>query len=150
MGLTDLDVASQFAYENGSLIRVSNGKPGYRRPDGYVYTRINGRSYGEHRLIFLLFHGWLPEQVDHINGDNQDNKIENLRAATHSQNCQNRKPMGSTSKGCYWQPKRGKWIAQIGFDGKRITIGYFDTEACAAQAYAQKAKELHGEFRRVA
>ena len=84
-----------------------------------------------------------------MNGIRCDNRIDNLRDATHAQNCMNRKPMGRSSKGCYWQEKRGKWIAQIGFKGKRITIGYFNTEGEASLAYEAKSKELHGEFSRV-
>lgn len=61
----------------------------------------------------------------------------------------NRRPMGANSKGCYWQPKRKKWIAQIGAAGKRKTIGYFDTEAEAAAAYAKEANSLHGDYMRI-
>lgn len=144
------DVEENFEYRNGALFRRSTGMRGYERPDGYVYVRLGGRSFGEHRLVHLLFTGEWPPQVDHINGIRSDNRPENLRSATHAQNCMNRKPMGSTSKGCYWQPKRKKWIAQIGAAGKRKTIGYFDTEAEAATAYAQAANALHGDYMRVA
>jgi hypothetical protein len=135
-------------YRNGALLRIATGRRGYERPDGYVYVRMNGKSYGEHRLIHLLFTGEWPDQVDHINGVRNDNRYENLRSASHAQNCMNRKPMGSNSKGCYWQPKRNKWIAQIGVDGRRKTLGYFDTEAEAAAAYARAARDLHGEYMR--
>ena len=143
------EVENNFIYRDGGLFRRSTGKRGYKRPDGYVYVSMSGKAYGEHRLVFLLFNGFMPEQVDHINGNRSDNRIENLRAASHSQNCMNRKNRGSASKGCYWQPKRNKWIAQIGFNGKRITIGYFDTLEDAAMAYANKSKELHKEFSRL-
>lgn len=148
--ITKNDVDRAFVYkESGELIRRSTNRRGYLRPDGYVYSRLNGKSYPEHRLVFLLHKGFLPDQVDHINGIRSDNRIENIRQASHAQNCMNRKPMGSHRKGCYWQPRRNKWIAQIGFNGKRITIGYFDTQEGAAEAYASKSKELHGEFGRV-
>lgn len=147
--LSKQDVENNFIYQSGTLLRRSTGKRGYKRPDGYVYTRIGGKSYGEHRLVFLLFNGFIPEQVDHINGDRQDNRPENLRSASHSQNCMNRKNMGASSKGCYWQPKRGRWIAQIGFQGKRITIGYFESLEDAANAYSMKSRELHKEFSRL-
>lgn len=142
-------VENTFIYQSGALLRRTTGKRGYERPDGYVYTRMGGKSYGEHRLIFLMFNGFMPEQVDHINGVRQDNRPENLRQANHSQNCMNRKNMGASSKGCYWQSKRNKWIAQIGFKGKRITIGYFENLEDAAKAYASKSKELHKEFSRL-
>lgn len=145
---TQKQVRDNFIYRDGSLIRLSTGRTGYRRPDGYIYLWMCGRQYGEHRLVHLLFSGEWPEQVDHINGVPWDNRPENLRSATHAQNCMNRKPMGNFSKGCYWQPKRNRWIAQIGFQGKRITIGYFKTESDASEAYAKKSLELHKEFGR--
>lgn len=145
---TQEEVVAQFTYLDGGLYRYSTGKRGHRRPDGYVYTRIMGSAFGEHRLVHLMFSGEWPEQVDHINGIRYDNRPENLRSATHAQNCMNRKPTGRSSKGCYWQPKRRKWIAQIGFKGKRITIGYYDTEHEAACAYAEKSLDLHKEFSR--
>ena len=146
---TQDQISAAFDYRDGALFRKSNGRRGYKRPDGYVYVRINGKSFGEHRLIHLLFTGEWPYQVDHRNGLRSDNRPENLRAATHAENCRNRRPLRD-SKGCYWQPKRGKWIAQIGVDGKRKTIGYFATEIEASAAYAKAANELHGEFMRTA
>lgn len=145
---TKEQVAEHFDYVSGALIRKTTGLRGYTRPDGYVYVRLLGKSYGEHRLVHLLFTGEWPHQVDHANGVRSDNRYENLRSATHAENCMNRKPCGSASKGCYWQPKRRKWIAQIGIDGKRKTLGYFDTEDKAADAYASAANELHGAFKR--
>ena len=146
---TQDQISAAFDYRDGALFRKSNGRRGYKRPDGYVYVRINGKSFGEHRLIHLLFTGEWPYQVDHRNGLRSDNRPENLRAATHAENCRNRRPLRG-SKGCYWQPKRGKWIAQIGVDGNRKTIGYFATEAEASAAYTKAANELHGEFMRTA
>lgn len=139
-------LSNEFIYKDGGLYRKASGKRGYQRKDGYVYTRFMGRAYGEHRLIHLMFTNEWPSQVDHINGIRHDNRPENLRSATNAQNSMNRIPNGKTSKGCYWQPKRNKWIAQIGFGGKRITIGYYDTELEAHKAYAKKSLELHGEF----
>ena len=145
---TQEKVSSEFDYRDGALFRKSTGRRGYERPDGYVYVRLNGKSYGEHRLVHLLFTGEWPYQVDHKNGVRSDNRPDNLRSATHSENCMNRKPMRS-AKGCYWQPKRNKWIAQIGINGKRKTIGYYGTEEDAAKAYAKAAGELHKEFMRI-
>lgn len=144
---TKEQVAEHFDYVSGALHRKKTGKRGYARPDGYVYVSLLGKHYGEHRLIHLLFTGEWPHQVDHVNGVPSDNRHENLRSATHAENCMNRKPRAS-SKGCYWQPKRQKWIAQIGFEGRRRTIGYFNTEEEAASAYSKAATTLHGAFKR--
>ena len=141
-------VSDHFNYVSGALIRKTTGKRGYIRPDGYVYVRLLGKSYGEHRLVHLLFTGEWPHQVDHVNGVRSDNRNENLRSATHAENCMNRQPLRALSKGCYWQSKRQKWIAQIGFGGKRKTLGYFNTETEAAYAYAMAADDLRGVFKR--
>lgn len=98
--------------------------------------------------MHLLATGEWPEQVDHVNGVRSDNRPENLRAASHDQNCMNRKPMGAASKGCYWQSRREKWVVQIGAGKRRRTVGYFDTLEEAAKAYAAAAERLHGEFAR--
>ena len=54
---TQDQISAAFDYRDGALFRKSNGSRGYKRPDGYVYVRINGKSFGEHRLIHLLFTG---------------------------------------------------------------------------------------------
>ena len=141
------DLLETFFYSNGVLIRRTTGNRGYIRPDGYVYVRFMGRAYGEHRLIHLIFSGEWPYQVDHVNGIRNDNQPSNLRSATHSQNCMNRKSI-TGKKGCYWNPRRQKWMVQVGLNGRRKTVGYFDDLNSALKARAEMAKLLHGEFAR--
>lgn len=141
-------IEATFDYRDGGLYRKTNGRRGYLRPDGYVYVRLGGRSFGEHRLVHMMFSGDWPDQVDHVNGNRSDNRPENLRSATHAQNCMNRKPM-SKAKGCYWMASRGKWMVQIGVGGSRRTIGYFDSIESARAAYRNAAEELHGDFARI-
>lgn len=89
------------------------------------------------------------EQVDHINGDKQDNRRKNLRLATISQNHQNsklRKDNTSGYKGICWIESMGKWRARIGVNKKYIVLGFYDTPELAYEAYCKAAKELHGEF----
>ena len=87
-------------------------------------------------------------EADHINGDRLDDRIENLRPATHSQNQHNCKPRGGTSryKGVSWHKKAGKWRACIKRNSKTIHLGLFTDEIDAVKAYDTAARRLHGEF----
>lgn len=89
------------------------------------------------------------EIVDHISGDVLDNRRENLRLATHTENMRNRKIAKhnkSGYKGVRFISKKKLWRAEITINGKKKHLGYFDTPEHAHQAYCAKAQELHGEF----
>jgi hypothetical protein len=97
-------------------------------------------------------------QVDHINHDGLDNRRSNLRLATGSQQLQNARKRNGTSssyKGVYLfrqRKNRGKaytwtrWTAMIKANGKKISLGYFESEEDAARAYNEAAKRYFGEF----
>jgi hypothetical protein len=91
------------------------------------------------------------EQIDHKNGNGLDNRRDNLRKATATENNRNRMklraPCASKYKGV-WR-HYDKWGAAIWDKGKSIKLGRFDTEAKAAEAYDAAARRLHGEFARV-
>lgn len=114
---------------------------------GYRSLTLDGICYRAHRIVFLMFHGYLPKQVDHINGDKSDTRIINLRAATNAQNSQNKpKPKSNTSgyKGINRAGKR--WSSYIAVNKKRIYLGTFTCKHEAAKAYNKAAIEYHGEF----
>ena len=108
------------------------------------YTRISfkGKKYLAHRLVFLWHYGYLPITVNHINGDKNDNRIENLREATYSQNLMNKgKHKGSRPyKGVRKQNQ--KWSATL----TRVYLGSFETAAEAALAYNAAAMKKYGKF----
>ena len=146
-----------FEYKDGHLFwkskpnrRIDISNPaGTINTNGYLETRINGKTYKTHRLVFLMHHGYLSKEIDHIDGNKSNNAIENLRPATRSQNNHNKgKPKNNTSgyKGVYWKKAAGKWIAQIGINGKRKHLGYFDTAEQAHEAYCRAANELHQQY----
>lgn len=115
----------------------------------YDKVSIFGKSYDLHRIIFLYHYGYLPENIDHIDGNIVNNDINNLRACTISQNAINRRKrpnLTSKYKGVSYIKKTGKWLACIRINGKSTYLGSFDNELDAHVKYVAIAKENHGEF----
>lgn len=118
---------------------------GALRAEGYRQVSVRRRMYRAHRIIFLMHHGYLPPEVDHINEDKTDNRIANLRAATHQQNRNNTgKPATNTSgvKGVCWDKSCGKWKAQCKISGKNYSLGHFDSIEDAAKV-VRAFRETH-------
>jgi len=118
---------------------------------GYRYICISGKAYLTHRLVFLMFHGYLPEFLDHIDGNPLNNRIDNLREATRSQNQHNLKMRSDNKsgvKGVSWDKVNQKWRARVMLNNVYLDIGRFDDIDMAAAAIHQKRIELHGEFAR--
>ena len=155
--LTQKYLHQLFDYKDGTLywkIRSSHrihigDKAGCLDTNNYYKIRINGKMYGSHRVIYAWHYGYFPKIIDHIDGNPENNKIENLREATHSQNNWNsRKNSRNTSgfKNVRWRKERNKWTCQFQVNKKTISRGAFDT-AEEASIFAEKLrKELHGEF----
>lgn len=116
--------------------------------DGYAYGKVNEKNVYLHRLIYELEFGTHGDLVDHINGNRLDNRVANLRKATHKENRRNTKKVRGTSKyiGVYYNKKRNKWCASIQHEGKNRHIGYYDVELDAARAYNEKAREFYGDY----
>jgi len=153
--LTQQEALDLFKYEDGYLYRKTGGA-GFRkgivnnvRVGGYSYVRIKGKKYPTHRVIFLMHHGFLPEQVDHIDTNRQNNKIENLRAATNAQNCRNRRRKITNSSGVKnvsWHKPLKKWRIQICVDARIKHIGYFEDLEIANLIASEHRDFYHGEF----
>ena len=116
----------------------------------YVDITIKGTQYGAHVLAVLYMTGTLPKNhVDHKDGNGLNNKWNNLREATNSENLANASSYStntSGARGVTWNKRLGRWQAQIKFRGKNIYLGLFDKIDDAQAAYSKKAIELFGEF----
>ena len=149
--LTQDIVKELFEYRDGVLYNrltrgpraVKGSAAGSVNPStGYWRVSINKKNYQLSRLVWVYHNGEIPENtvIDHINRNKDDNRIENLRPSSYTQNEWN-KPR----KGCSFE--KGKWRARIKNNGKTIHLGLFDTETEAIAAYRKKAATLHGEYR---
>ena len=155
-------VRELFYYRDGNLYRkVSKNNSvkigdlaGTIRPDGYRSIGIDYRLYRAHRMVFLYHNGFVPEYLDHIDGNPLNNHIENLREATTSQNGMNKKksiiingkPPISIYKGVTRFKHNNKWGAYIKINGKQKHLGLFISEIEAGKAYNAAAIEEYGEY----
>lgn len=123
---------------------------GYVKANGRRHTMIHGAGYQVHRLIFLWHHGWVPAEVDHINRNPTDNRVENLRPADKVLNGYNRKRNESTYSGvkgvCREHRWGGKWRAACTVNKKRYFLGNFQELADAEAAVKAFRSQHHGEF----
>ena len=121
-------------YKDGDLYwKQSRGsvkagsKAGCTDKDGYVLVRLDGILHKSHRLIWIMHNGDIDEnmQIDHINGIENDNRIDNLRLVSNKENNKNktvRKGNKSGVNGVTWIKRDNKWLAQIMVDGKNIYL----------------------------
>lgn len=147
-----------FEYRDGTLIRkvgVAAGKIAGTLDTSTGYWRINidKKMYRLHRMIFLYHHGHLTDglQVDHIDMEKSNNRIENLREVTNAQNQHNTRITVTNNtgvKGVAWHKAKKKYKVTVSLNSKSIHLGYFDDlEEAKAAAIAGREK-YHGTFAR--
>jgi hypothetical protein len=120
----------------------------------YIQIKIDGKLFLAHRLIWAIVHGSIQDdmQIDHINGNTLDNRIDNLRLCTSTENNANRRAHirnKSGYKGVSWDKNKQKWLASIMANRVFYRIGFFDDPKLAHIAYCKAASELHGNFARI-
>lgn len=150
--LTQADLKAQLNYnpETGIFTWIKNNKiAGHITPYGYRIIGIKAKYIMSHKLAWLYQYGYMPQFIDHINGNRADNRISNLREATRMQNNQNaniRKDNKTGVKGVTLRKDNGKYRAILKCNKQTINVGQFNTLDEAKEAM-QKAREYyHGEF----
>ena len=119
--------------------------------NGYLQVQIDRQVLQVHRVVFALAYDWLPEMVDHVDGDPLNNRPSNLRAATRSENQRNRKTNANSAvgvKGVCWDSRSRKWRVRVQFAGKQQHIGLFADLNDADRAARAARGKFHGEFAR--
>ena len=106
----------------------------------YIKSSYKDKNYLVHRLVFACHYGYFPKMIDHINGIRFDNRIENLRVVSSTQNALNR----STAKGVYKHQNKFRARIKDIITHKEVHLGYFISEVEAHKCW-QKAKIVYLE-----
>jgi hypothetical protein len=129
--------------------RQGRNKPylGWVESKGYIEICIAQKRLKAHRWAWFYVYGELPDQIDHINGIKDDNRLCNLRVVTNKQNHENRGAQKNNTSGFKGVTKRGnKFIAQIMHNQKQHYLGIFDTAEQASNVYKQKANAFFTHY----
>ena len=123
--------------------------------DGYRQGTILNVKVRAHRVVWALFHGYWPDEIDHIDGDASNNRLSNLRNVDHKQNGRNiRLPSNNTSGriGVKWNKTDRKWIAEIKVSGRTFYLGRFNNfnDASSARFDAEQKYGFHKNHGRAA
>jgi len=121
---------------------------------GYAQVKIDGRFYRRSRVIWFYGKGaWPSIEIDHRNLVKSDDRIDNLREATFSQNMFNTPIFSSNTSGCKgvdWRPDKKRWRARIMANGRTRSLGHYKSYEAAVAARNAAAEVEHGEFARAA
>lgn len=148
-----------FSYDqsSGALIRKPGGRGvkagstvGFSNSSGYRYVYVSGKYRGEHCVIWEMHHGEIPDgmEIDHINSVRSDNRIENLRLVSHTENMKKLMMYRNNTSGITGvsiHKQSGKWQATIRFQGKKRFLGLFTSveDAIKARKEAEMSFSFH-------
>jgi hypothetical protein len=148
----------KYRYEGGVLYhkhdstRVKLGdKVGTLHHSGYLQTTLNGKIVFNHRIIYAMHYGSCPKMLDHIDGNRLNNRIENLRPATYSQNlCNKGMQSNNTSgyRGVSECSKTGKWRVEVWLNKKYRYFGLYRDIELADLVACMAREKLHGQYAR--
>lgn len=159
MELKQHELKSRLHYDpsTGIFTWLSNARKDLRgkragtvNDQGRRHIGIKGKIYKEHRLAWLYVHGYMPVgEIDHIDRNQANNKISNLREVTRSQNLYNRpKPNRGNSpcKCVSYEPRGNKWVSYGSLNGRRVYLGSFSDLELADLVSQEFRDKHHGEF----
>jgi hypothetical protein len=162
MTLTQEEAHRLFEYKDGLLfwkIRPKNSrKPkgdmeaGTTSGHGYKKITVNQKRFYVHQVIFLMQHGYIPKLIDHIDGNTNNNAIQNLREANKTQNSHNAKMrLDNTSghKSVVWHKKANKWMVQLQLQKKSKYFGIFDDFEFACLVADEARRIYHGNYAKI-
>lgn len=160
--ITQQLISETFEYKDGNLywkavthpnkIRWINKPAGSIHKTGYRHITWMGKVHKAHRLIFMLHYGYLPPEIDHVNGDRQDNHWENLRPATRSENQCNRDIIASNTSGyagVSWHKKSNSWVVRVMKNGKTVFSKYFKDLELAGLVATEARSLYQGAYAKV-
>jgi len=148
MELTTNYIRELFDYDDGNLIwRINKGRSkkgtvaGSKDSKGYFQIKLNQKVYRLHRIVWLWHGKELPEQIDHIDRNPLNNRIENLREATALTNQWNTK---KSDNGVSWHQASKKWRARIKINKKEVYLGVYADYNEAKQVRDEAARRRWG------
>lgn len=141
------DICPIYKYRNIFNKRYAGKEAFSKTSDGYIQGTAFGFRFFAHRVAWAMHYGEWPKcQIDHINGNQSDNRIVNLRDVSYSENCKNRRLI-STNKtgamGVYWDDRHQKWGARLMSNYTTIKLGLFNEKKDAISA-RKKAEIKYG------
>jgi hypothetical protein len=133
------ELNQRFELKNGSLHWKTNRqssligtRAGADHIKGYRQVNYGGKLYLEHQLVWAMYYGYFPQQLDHLDGNKQNNDIKNLRECTNSENQKNTKTRTTSKSGVknvHWVSRDKKWTVQMYVDGVKRSFGnYYDID----------------------
>jgi len=155
---TEEMIREHLLYENGVLYwtnlkrsyrSVSNGKEaGCLTPYGYIIVKVNQKLIFAHRIVYFLHNGvWPHAEIDHINKIRTDNRIENLRDCSRTQNSWNRNRKNSKyGRGISWSKDKNKYRVRVNKNGKVVFERCYDDLEFAQLVASEARKKYYGEF----
>lgn len=162
MSLTQEEAHRLFEYKDGALFWKERPKTS-RKPKGdmeagtvttggYKKITVNQRKYYVHQIVFLMQHGYIPQVIDHIDGNTSNNAIQNLRCSDKSKNaCNSKTRIDNTSghRGVVWSKVCNKWAARVQLNKKGIHLGVFEDYDLACLVADEARILYHGNHAKI-